>query len=223
MTNSFNIPSATFTLRTCDLGTAPAPMSPASLITIYPLNAPYTYLQSESLVPIIPGTPNSIGNFNNQYKSSMSWYNVDLRQIMGEVMFNKYKTFSITLVTFVMTVASVVNQTGVVYENRASLINLHGLNFKNSTYSVADRCNKGIAQVGIFNVSSTVNIGTIVQQNSNASVVFAKSIPIVNLTISFTRVVDGLTSTGYGITSDQGNQFPHQFYQFRIEGIEEQN
>jgi hypothetical protein len=174
-------------------------------------------------VPIIPGTPNSIGNFNNQYKSSMSWYNVDLRQIMGEVMFNKYKTFSITLVTFVMTVASVVNQTGVVYENRASLINLHGLNFKNSTYSVADRCNKGIAQVGIFNASSTVNIGTIVQQNSNASVVFAKSIPIVNLTISFTRVVDGLTSTGYGITSDQGNQFPHQFYQFRIEGIEEQN
>jgi hypothetical protein len=110
-------------------------------------------------LPLTPGT-NSIGTLNNAQRSSMTWTNVDIKTIVG-TMWEKYEYFIITLVSAISAPITAV-PTNIF--DRTAIINLQGLQFINSSYSIASKSNSPLAQIGT-SIYTTINAGTLTQNN----------------------------------------------------------
>jgi hypothetical protein len=165
-------------------------------------------------VPLTVGT-NAFGSLNNAYRSSMTWSNVDLKTIMG-TMWETYDYFTITLVS---SISAGVTATPANIFDRSGIINLQGLQFINSSYSISAKANLPLISVGIVSYAM-VTVGSLTQNNFLSGAMFVKGKSIVDLSITLTRVTDGTLLLGTGITgTDQLGVFPHQIYQFRIDGV----
>ncbi len=165
-------------------------------------------------LPLTPGQ-NTIGTLNNAQRTYMTWQNVDFKTIMG-TMWEDYEYFTITLVSSISGAVSAV-PTNIF--DRIGIINLQGLQFINSNYSIATKTNIPQVQVGT-SIYTSVNAGTISQNMSVASVMFQRGARYKDLIITLNRVVDGTLLIGTGITGTDGaGIFPHQIYQFRIDGV----
>jgi anaerobic glycerol-3-phosphate dehydrogenase len=185
-------------------------------MTDYNKNSASFYLKTYDL-PLLQGT-NNVGSLNNAQRSSMTWKNVDIQSIMGNL-WDKYKYFSITLVSALA--SSIVFIPGG-SSNILGIINLQGLQFINSSYSTKLKCNIPTVPVGFVNFKNT-NQGTFTTNKSNSGVMFQKGNPIVDLTLTLNSVVDGTLLTAFLFTNGGGTldgMNPQQIFTFRIEGIE---
>ncbi len=166
-------------------------------------------------LPLTPGQ-NTIGTLNNAQRTSMTWQNVDFKTIIG-TMWEDYDYFTITLVSVI---AGAVSALPTNIFDRVGIINLQGFQFINSNYSIATKTNIPQVQVGTIQISAT-NTGSITQNMSVASVMVQKGARNKDLTITLIRVADGTLLQGTGITGTDGaGIFPHQVYQFRIDGVD---
>ena len=166
---------------------------------------------------------NSIGSNLNGYRTSMIWKNVDLKSIMG-TMYDKYDMFTITLVmgitnayngTLTATTAPAVPANS----QRTSLVNMTGLLFRNSNYSIADKANMPSVNIGVLNLITAGN-GVQITNYSQSNITFQKSSPIVDLTIEFRLVYDNSLMNPSGIGEyGGGNVLPHYQLIFRVEPI----
>ncbi len=167
-------------------------------------------------LPLTPGS-NATGTLNNTFRSSMTWSNIDLKTIMG-TMWEQYDYFTITLVTAIAAPFTVLPTLGI---DRSATINLGGLQWVNSSYSIATKANIQFVQMGTVNFA-TVNTGSLSQNNFMSGVMFVKADRMVNLTITLNRATDGtlLNSTTITTAGDGAGVNPHQTYQFRIDGVD---
>jgi hypothetical protein len=167
-------------------------------------------------LPLTIGS-NSVGSLNDTHRSSMTWSNVDIQSIMGE-MWDKYTYFTIILVSAVASSLLFANQV----PDLIGIINMQGLQFINSSYSIKSKCRQPSVPVGYVNFKNTSQ-GTTTTNKSNASVQFQKGQPILDLTLTLNRAVDGTLMQAFLFTNGGGaldGMNPHQIFTFRIEGVE---
>ncbi len=197
-------PSATFILRTSDL---PTP-------TTIPIvgSGPYTAGPYNTWLTVTNSTGSVLAG-----RSSMTWNNVDIKTIIG-TMWEKYDYFMITLVS---TICAPIITLSTTINDRSAIVNLQGLQFVNSSYSIATKANIPIVQMGTINMS-VANTGSLTQNNFMAGVMFQKADRMVNLTITLTHVADAtlLNSITVQNTADAVTINPQQIYQFRIDGVD---
>lgn len=168
-------------------------------------------------LPIYPGTK-SIGKVNDANYTSSTWYNINLRSILG-TMYDKYDKFNISL----NSVSSGNGDDGLTTnpDDRNAIIYMSGLNFINNSYSVATGHNTGSCALGTIQfvpsggpgVVGTSVTGTTTTQyfNGDNYNTFGKTCDNVNITIYFESVS----------TTDFINpwKFPECVYFFKIYGI----
>ncbi len=156
---------------------------------------------------------NNVGTMNNTYRSSMTWQNVDIQSILGE-MWNKYTYFQILLVSCITSPLTFIHSPDTIVT-----ANLQGLQFINSSYSTKTKSNSLYTQIGI--VTFFANLGSSSQNNDTSFVTFKKGSGLVNLTITLNNTVSEKLATAFLFTNTEGAAiFPHQNYAFRIEGVE---
>ena len=132
----------------------------------------------------------------NKYLSSITWNNINLRQILGD-MYDEFDEFNLVLKQLN---TSFTNSTleGAPYESRGIYMKMFGLPFINSTYNVVSQRNTNTAILG--GVALTLNSFTNIIYNDSAQLSFGKSQELCNLTISFHKVVDD-TLVNYDIST----------------------
>jgi len=122
----------------------------------------------------------------NKYLSSITWNNINLRQILGD-MYDEYDEFNLVLKQLS---TSFTNSTleGVPTESRGIYMRISGLPFLNNTYNVVSKRNTNTAIIGTC--SLTANSFTNINYNDSAQLTFNKSQELCNITITFNKVVD---------------------------------
>ena len=152
----------------------------------------------------------SIGEAN-QYMTSMTWYNINLRTLLGD-MYDDYDIFNLSFNTFTSAVVGTgANVMGASLDDRQLLVKISGLPFLNQTYDVAKCHNTSSAYVGsIYLTSAQSSYQTF---NGFNVATFGKNQELVNITITYERVIDGDLPTTV-------NEFPASVFFFSIIGIE---
>ena len=155
-------------------------------------------------------TQSQIG-IKNTANSQQTWNNINLKDIMGQQMYEKYNEFNIILVENIMT--TVTAATFPANNEKVSMLMMTGLNFRNATYSAVTKTQTGSACIGFLMgtaMSTTVGVG---QQYFNNYNTFGKHTMTTDLTISMMKVNNGVLAT-----TTTGN-FPDQSFLFKIYGI----
>jgi hypothetical protein len=155
-------------------------------------------------------TANSITEIGeaNQYMTSMTWYNINLRTLLGD-MYDNYDIFNLSLNTFTSAVLNGV--IGASLDDRQLLVKVSGLPFLNQTYDVAKGHNTSSTYVGSVYLTTTASSWQIFNGFNVAT--FGKNQELVNITITYERVIDGDLPTTV-------NEFPASVFFFSIIGIE---
>ena len=149
----------------------------------------------------------SIGEAN-QYMTSMTWYNINLRTLLGD-MYDDYDIFNLSFNTF--TSAVLLGAIGATLDDKALMVKISGLPFLNQTYDVAKGHNTSSTYVGsIYLTSAQSSYQTF---NGFNVATFGKNQELVNITITYERVIDGDLPT-------TANEFPASVFFFSIIGIE---
>ncbi len=174
------------------------------------ISASFTLKTSD--LPLTPGS-NTIGTLNNTYRSSMTWSNLDIQSILGE-MWNKFSYFRIVLVSGLTSSLTTVHTPDTIVT-----VNLQGLQFVNSAYSVKSKSISNSALIGVLTFVATA--GASYQGKDVAFIMFKKERGVVNLTITLNTVHTNNIATALLFQNTEGNAiFSHQCYTFRIEGVE---
>lgn len=158
-------------------------------------------------------TVNSITSIGeaNQYMTSMTWYNINLRTLLGD-MYDDYDIFNLSFNTFTSAVVgSGANLAGASLDDRALLVKVSGLPFLNQTYDVAKCHNTSSTYMGSIYLLSAQSSWEIFNGSNLAT--FGKNQELVNITITYERVIDGALPTTV-------NAFPTSVFFFSIIGIE---
>ena len=152
----------------------------------------------------------SIGEAN-QYMTSMTWYNINLRTLLGD-MYDDYDIFNLSFNTFTSAVVGTgANVMGASLDDRQLLVKISGLPFLNQTYDVAKGHNTSSAYVGSVYLTTTASSWQIFNGFNVAT--FGKNQELVNITITYERVIDSALPT-------TANVFPASVFFFSIIGIE---
>ena len=130
------------------------------------------------------GTAYSNGkNLANAKLSSLTWNNIDLRSLLGD-MYDKYDKFNLCLNTIHTAQANTID---INPDCKNVTVKISGLPFLNSGYNVKSLVNSNSVSIGTFNFSN----GTSASQIYNNNIVtFAKSQDICNITIEYQRISD---------------------------------
>jgi hypothetical protein len=155
-------------------------------------------------------TANQYG-VKNQFKTSFTWRNINLRTLLGP-MYNKYDTFNLALNIITSATCDTLVNLGGDVDNLPNIINISGLPFLNNNYNVKLGCNSGPCLIGYikFNVSAPI-VENIYSSTCNT---FGKNQELCDITISYTRAKDGV-DPGATLTS----AFPEVVFIFDIFGI----
>ena len=149
----------------------------------------------------------SIGEAN-QYMTSMTWYNINVRTLLGD-MYDDYDIFNLSFNTYTSAVLNGV--IGASLDDRQLMVKISGLPFLNQTYDVAKGHNTSSTYVGSIYLSTAASSWQIFNGFNVAT--FGKNQELVNITITYERVIDGDLPTT--VTA-----FPASVFFFSIIGIE---
>ena len=138
---------------------------------------------------------------------SFVWYNINLRTLLGD-MYDKYDLFNLCLNT-VTTSTSL--GAGTSNDDKNVLIYLKGLPFINQTYSVSSLGNTDTTILCSFTFQNTATATHYF--NDNNITTFGKNQELVNLTLSYSKILDGALPT-------TTNPFPQISLIFDILGID---
>jgi len=102
---------------------------------------------STSDTPATFSVPNAIGQTNST-RSERTWWNVDLKQVVGEELFREYEYFNLRLNAIVYLPPG--SSWGATNSDRTLNIFMEGPEFFNNTYDVSRRTNTNVACIGNF-------------------------------------------------------------------------
>ena len=128
---------------------------------------------------------NSQRGSTNAKLSSMTWNNINLRTVLGD-MYDDYDLFNICLNTISTSTTNLITDS--FDDNKNVAIEISGLPFINQTYNVKNSCNSNSTVIGTFNFID--NQGKTQNYNSNNIATFGKSQEQCNLTIEYYKIVD---------------------------------
>jgi len=145
---------------------------------------------------------NNVGSWSNG-KQSTSW-RVNLRNLLGE-QYRENELYVLRLNQLSYAQANFPNAV----EDRQVIVNISGLRFQNSTYSVSSGNNTDRNQLVIVNMATT---STTVDYSPNIAMCnFKISSEHVTITIELLRTIDNQPAQ-YSVN----DMFPHMVYQFDI-------
>jgi len=159
-----------------------------------------------------------IENNNETY----TWYNINLRQVMGDAYYNKYNKFSITSVlmqpTFLQTSYNVIgmNSNSDMYNNSMIEYRMYGLRFDPSVNSV-------LIQTAVDPMFPQDSTGTgfkttpAVERVLNPTYYFSKPATSDTVDIKIDRIV--LNTQANRVINDNNDLIGHSVFLFEIIGI----
>ena len=139
---------------------------------------------------------------------NLTWQNIDLRCLLGD-MYGKFDLFNLCLNT--VSTASAVANTGATNDDRNVLMTITGLPWINQTYNTLYQTNTVSTNLCTFQFVSSATTTQYFYSNNVAT--FGKNQELVNITISYNRIVDNTQPA-------TANPFPHVAFIFDIFGIE---
>lgn len=141
---------------------------------------------------------------------NMTWNNINLRTVLGD-MYDKFDMFNLCLNT-ITTANSLLTNANTGNDQRNVIVSLSGLPWINQTYNASQLSNTASTALCTL-MFLTSNTQT--QFNSSNVVTFGKNQELVNLTLSYSRILDNVQPVAGG-----GEVFPHIALIFDIYGIE---
>ncbi len=154
------------------------------------------------------------GTFNNAARTSTTWYNINLRTLLGD-MYDKYDLFNLCLNTIATGVPPSAFNTAA--QDLQTLIRINGLPFINNTYNIngTNNANTNNCIIGTFTFAST----SYATANFNLNIAtFGKNQDICNITIDYLRVNDLAPPSVVGANP----YFPQTTFIFDIYGIDKE-
>ena len=145
----------------------------------------------------------------NPDKSSMTWKNVNLRTLLGD-MYDDYDIFNLCFISFSTTIP-ITAITDLSHNNLQLCIELSGLPFINQTYNPVTGHNGTKKTIGCVTFNESYDVAKVFF--SDHITTFGKNSDICDITISYARIVDGLPP-------DVDSPFPDVVLAFIIYGIE---
>ena len=173
---------------------------------------PYSYKNLECASFVLRTTDASS---SNQYSTSNTWKNINLRTLMGNEMYDKYDMFLLKpIVTATNSVSGIPNW-GSTTEDRYICFNIQGLpftyNFNSSTMTKLPS--------GIFSINQT-RISNMTFISGGNILTFKKFQELVDLTIFYTRVSPKTVGTYTNYVTNPGTGvFPSFVFLFMIYGV----
>jgi hypothetical protein len=128
----------------------------------------------------------NVGYASNN-KATCTWTNINLRDLMGDRMFEDFDQFNIVLTNVISGVSATLGTTA---DDRSNLIYMSGLAWMGQGYNTATKRIETKALVG----SANYEVGTGIQWASSAAAnvcTFQKTANLNGVTISLIRAVDG--------------------------------
>jgi len=122
----------------------------------------------------------------NAKLSSITWNNINLRTILGD-MYDKFDCFNLCLNTISTAQANAIDPT---LDCRNVIVKLYGLPWKNQTYNVSTGANSNGTVITTFNFVG--NGSTTQYYYSNNIATFTKNQDLVNITVEYSRILDGV-------------------------------
>ena len=119
-------------------------------------------------------------------KINITWKNINLRTVLGD-MYDKYDLFNLCLNTISTSVGTLTGTTN--NDQRNVILSLSGLPWINQTYNVNKLSNTSSTVLGTFTFPTTASIAFQYFYSSNFAT-FGKNQELVNLTLSYTRILD---------------------------------
>lgn len=161
----------------------------------------------------VAATDNAIGTIagNNAY---ITWKNINLRQVIGQNMYEKYDKFNLCLSCYAMRPPANVVQTA--YRNASIWIS--GLNWSNQSYNILTKSNTVDTCFGVVTFSAIATDPAILSL-TNAVATFNKpSNEIVNITIEFKH---NTVNSQDGYTEKPNTMLGHHTFVFDIVGCQD--
>ena len=153
----------------------------------------------------------SCDGISDTSRINITWNNINLRTLLGD-MYDKFDMFNLCLNTVSHSNSALTNgNTG--NDQRNVILNLSGLPFINNTYNTSYLSNTSSSVLGTF-LFLTNNVSNQYFYSSNY-ITFGKNQELVNLTLSYSRIVDNLQPVAGG-----GEVFPYIVLIFDIFGID---
>lgn len=164
---------------------------------------------------------NAMGKIENN-NETYTWYNINLRQVMGDAYYNKYNKFSITSVlmqpTFLQTSYNVIgmNSNSDMYNNSMIEYRMYGLRFDPSVNSV-------LIQTAVDPMFPQDSTGTgfkttpAVERVLNPTYYFSKPATSDTVDIKIDRIV--LNTQANRVINDNNDLIGHSVFLFEIIGI----
>lgn len=144
------------------------------------------------------------GSWSN-YKQ-VTRFNVDLRTCIGPEIYDRHDRFVLRLNSVSWTAADA----GLANSDDHCVIQMSGLNFVNSTYSIKQKTNTAVYDLCVVNMIPTENKTLYFTQNVSMAQ-FTKSGDFVTIEFDLMRTLDGLPASWGGVDS-----WPHFVYMFDI-------
>ena len=142
---------------------------------------------------------NSSRGSANAKLSSMTWNNINLRTLLGD-MYDDYDIFNICLNSISTATANPILDLNDDVKN--VFITLSGLPLINQTYSVKNGCNSNYTVIGTFNFIE--NKASTQNYYSNNTATFGKSQEQCTITIEYDKIVDDTVSLPISVTKTCG-------------------
>jgi hypothetical protein len=148
----------------------------------------------------------SVGTINNR-RTDATWARVNMRELIGNEMWDSYSKFNVTLRTWTMNVCadlgSTTAGTQAQYEDRSFFLMMIGPKWVNN-YNVKTKNYDSSAILGVYSTTNISSSEHFVQYYNNVGVqTFGKENgPIIDLRVYFLRTVDGLPPVLNGDTSN---------------------
>ena len=149
---------------------------------------------------------NDVGSIN-YLRTEMTWFNINLRNIIGEKLFNKYEVFNLKLSAISNPNIAVFISTGNFANDACVSFYISGLNWLNSSYNTVRGCNTGEVALGNTNLASGVSSTLF---NNSFMATFSKT-ETANITIKYISCL-GIPPR----PNANGNLFPRMAFYFTI-------
>lgn len=163
------------------------------------------------------------------FNTNLTWNNIQLRKIIGNVMYEKYDTFNLVLHTIASASTSVAFNTAALaaatIDDRNILIAMSGPSWLNNSYSWLNQTNTSTSILGNYQIGVGVAGGiggpqTTVYPQININT-FSKDASTFDINISYKRIIPNPTTLSYdtgGATNGIQTPFPNFVFIFDIVG-----
>jgi len=163
------------------------------------------------------------------FNTQLTWNNIQLRKIIGDVMYEKYDSFNLVLHTIASTSTSIAFNTAALaagtIDDRNILIAMTGPAWLNNSYSWLNQTNTAESIMGNYQigVGAAGGIGppqTTIYPLININT-FSKNASTMDIGISYKRIIPNATTLSYdvgGATNGIQTAFPNFVFIFDIVG-----